>query len=302
MNLKQLEVFLAVAESGSFSRGAEATFLTQSTVSQHIAALESEVGVRLLDRTSRGALLTEGGKILLEHARKVVAGSREISKVMRRFRGLEEAELRIGGSTIPADYLIPAMLASFLGRHPGVQVTLLQGDSRDILDRIEREDAEVGIIGSRFDEEGFTFTPLGRDEIRLIAAPGHPLAGTGAVPLAELANHGFVFRERGSGTAKSVAEALADAGLPAERLHVRACLGSNEAVKQAVATGLGLSFVSELSVRKELARGELVELPVEGLTIARTFYLVARTGRELSPPALAFIGELTGTRLGTRSA
>src|SRR5690242_20104068 len=98
MNLKQLEVFLAVAETGSFSRGAEATLLTQSTVSQHVAALEGELGLALFDRTGRGAHLTEGGKVLLVRAKRVVAEMEEIRQTIRSFRGLETGLLRVGGS------------------------------------------------------------------------------------------------------------------------------------------------------------------------------------------------------------
>lgn len=257
-------------------------------MSQHIAALENELGVKLLDRTGRGALLTEGGKLLLEHARRVVAGAREIEPAMRRFRGVEEAELRVGGSNIPGDHMIPEILPLFLARHPGVRLTLLQGDSREILDKVAREEVEIGIIGSRFDDEGFAFTPLGRDEIRLIAGSAHPLAGRGPVGIDVLARQEFIMREPGSGTARTIAHALAGAGVAPATLAVRASLGSNEAVKHAVASGLGVSFLSEISVRKELGRGELVEIPVDGLKISRTFYLVQRDGRELSPAARAF--------------
>lgn len=288
MNLKQLEVYLAVAESGSFSRGAEATFITQSTVSQHIAALESELGVKLLDRTSRGALLTEGGKLLLDHARRVVADARETERAMRRFRGMEDAALRIGGSTIPGDYMIPASLPLFLARYPGIQLTLIQGDSREVVDKVASETVELGIVGSRFDDEGIAFTPFGRDEIRLVAAPGHPLAGRGTVAAAELAQHDFIAREAGSGTARAVAEALTRAGIDPAALRVRAGLGSTEAVKHAVAGGLGIAFLSEMSVKKEVTRGELAELAVEGLAISRHFYLAERAGRELSPAARSF--------------
>lgn len=288
MNLKQLEVFLAVAESGSFSKGAEATFITQSTVSQHIAALENELGVKLLDRTGRGALLTEGGKLLLEHARRVVTGAREIVPVMRRFRGLEETELRVGGSNIPGDHMIPDVLPLLLSRHPGIRLTILQGDSREILDKVAREEVEVGVVGSRFDDGGLAFTALGHDEIKLMAGRTHPLADKGNVNCDTLSRQEFIMREPGSGTARAVAQALADAGVSPSDLTIRAILGSNEAVKHAVAGGLGVSFLSEISVRKELLRGELVEIPVDGLTVSRTFYLVQRDGRELSPAARAF--------------
>ncbi|WP_298272317.1 selenium metabolism-associated LysR family transcriptional regulator [Geobacter sp.] len=288
MNLKQLEVFLAVADSGSFSRGAEATFITQSTVSQHIAALENELGVKLLDRTSRGALLTEGGKLFLEHARRVVSDTREIERTMRRFRGVEEAALRVGGSTIPGDYLIPESLPHFFDRYPGISLTLLQGDSRETVNRLIREEIEIGVVGSRFEEEGITFTPFGRDEIRLVARPDHPLAGGGAVAPAELGGLEFIVREAGSGTGRAVAEALRAAGILPESLRVRACLGSTEAVKRAVAGGLGVAFLSEISIRRELARGELAVIAVRKLNISRPFCLAERAGRELSPAARAF--------------
>lgn len=288
MNLKQLEVFLAVAESGSFSRGAETTFITQSTVSQHISALEKEFGVKLLDRTGKGALLTSGGKVLLLHARRIIADAREIELTMNRFKGLEDATLSVGGSNIPGSYMIPAVLPLVLERFPALKITLLQGDSREILERIAREEVELGIIGSRFEDKGFTFSPLGKDEIRLIANRQHKWRKKKAVTIEEILEEEFILREPGSGTGKTVREALAKVGVSQDRLKVRAWLGSNEAVKHAVAGGLGISFLSELSVRRELARGELAEVCVRGVNISRHFYLASRSGREFSPAAEAF--------------
>jgi len=119
MNLKQIEVFLAVAESGSFSKGAEATFITQSTVSQHISALESEFGLKLFDRTGKGTFPTAAGKLLLKHARSIADEAREIPVIMNRFKGLENAILSIGGSNIPSSYIIPDLLARFHRDHSG---------------------------------------------------------------------------------------------------------------------------------------------------------------------------------------
>jgi len=288
MNLKQLEIFLAVAETGSFSRGAEATFITQSTASQHISSLESDFGVRLLDRTGRGALLTEGGKVLFQHARQVIDDVQAIHQAMRRFKGVEDVELRIGGSNIPANYMIPELLPVLLERFPTLRLTLIQGDSRDILEKLAREEIELGVVGSRFDEEGFEFAPLGRDEISLVVNRRHPWNGRKSVDLAELEGEPLVLREPGSGTGRTVNAALAKAGLPPQTLKVTAHLGSNEAVKHAVASGLGSSFVSLLSVGKEIEREELVPVKVKGLTISRRFYLASRAGRELSPAAKAF--------------
>lgn len=289
MNLKQLEVFIKVAESGSFSKGAEATFITQSTVSQHISALESEFGMRLLDRTGKGALPTEGGKILLERARKLMEYAKEIPVALARFKGMEEAQLNIAGSSIPGEYMIPKALPLLINRFPGVTIVLLQGDSRDVLGKLLAEEVEFGVVGGTFDEESLRFTPLAKDELVLIAPKGHRWAGK-AVTKEELLREPVVLRESGSGTGKATAQALREAGIEPGKLRVAAHLGSNEAVKRAVMAGIGVSFVSALSVQHELELGTLVQVRVAQVCIEREFYLASRKGRELSPAAQAFRG------------
>jgi LysR family transcriptional regulator, low CO2-responsive transcriptional regulator len=292
VNLKQLEVFLAVAESSSFSRGAEATFITQSTVSQHISALEQELGIRLLDRTGKGAMPTEAGKIILNHARRIVAEMRGIAPAINRFKGLEDVSLTVGASNIPGDYMIPEALPNLLKRFPRLAITVLQGDSHDVLEKITREEVEIGVVGSRFSADAYTFTPLGRDRIIPVAGRGNTLYGRGEVSPEELAGQPIISRERGSGTGKTVNDALSAIGIDPGGLNVKVTLGSNEGVKHAVKSGIGISFISELSVRNELERGELFALKIPGLEITRQFYLVCRAGRELSPAASAFAGAM----------
>jgi LysR family transcriptional regulator, low CO2-responsive transcriptional regulator len=287
MNLKQLEVFINVAESGSFSKGAEATFITQSTVSQHISALENEFGLKLLDRTGKGALLTEGGKLLLERARRLIDYAREIPLALSRFKGVEEAVLRIAGSGIPGEYMIPAALPLLISRFPGLTLTLLQGDSQEVLTKLLAEEIEFGVVGGWLAEDGLEFTPLAKDTIVLIVPTGHHWSGRDCVPLEDLLVEPMVLREPGSGTGKAATDALWNAGINPARLRVAAHLGSNEAVKRAVIAGVGVSFVSAISVQRELAQGSLVQIPVTGIDIRRQFYLVKRKGRELSPAAIA---------------
>lgn len=288
MNLKQLEVFLAVAESSSFSKGAEATFITQSTVSQHISALENEFGLKLFDRTGKGAFTTAAGKLLLKHARSVTDEAREIPVIMNRFKGLENALLCIGGSNIPSSYMIPIILALFHRDHSGVTVILLQDDSCEIVEKLKRDEVELAVTGNRYEEQGIIFDPLGSDNIVLVAGANHRWKDRKEITLSDFREESFVFREPGSGTGKAVRESLAAAGQALDKLKVIAYLGSNESVKQAVVNGVGISFVSEMSVRKECARGELFIVHVAGFAIARRFYLATRRGRELSPAAKAF--------------
>lgn len=288
MNIKQLEVFLAVAESGSFSKGAEATYITQSTVSQHISSLEREFDLHLLDRTGKGALLTEAGKLLAIHAGRIRAGMREAELAMHRFKGVEEAFLRVGGSNIPADYMIPAALPGLLQRFPGVRVTVCQGDSRGIVNRLLQDEMEICVVGSVFALKGIDFKPMGMDLIRLVVGNGHRWQSRSSVSISEIEDEPLIMRESGSGTGQAVLDALAQIGMN-RGLRIKAVLGSNEAVKQSVIAGLGVSFVSELSVQKELERGELVAVTVDGLEIVRRFHLASRSGRALSPAAEAFV-------------
>ena len=287
MNLKQLEVFIKVAESGSFSKGAEATFITQSTVSQHISALESEFGLKLLDRTGKGALLTEGGKLLLERARRLVDYAREIPLALGRFKGVEEAVLRIAGSGIPGEYMIPAALPLLISRFPGLTLILVQGDSREVLAKLMAEEVEFGIVGGWSAEDSLEFTTFAKDQLVLIAPASHRWSGGSGIQLAELLGEPLVLRESGSGTGKAATDALWEAGIDPASLRVAAHLGSNEAVKRAVIAGVGVSFVSAISVQRELDQGSLVQIPVVGIEIKRQFYLAKRKGRELSPAAIA---------------
>ena len=286
MNLKQLEVFLAIVDNGSFSKAARVVHVTQSTVSQHIAALEEEFGAKLLDRTVKGILPTEGGKVLLKHIRKIVAETREIPLAMKRLAGLEDAVLTVGASNIPGNYLIPEAMPFFLNQYPRVAISVIQGDSRETVERVKQEQVEIGVVGTRYEDKDLLFTPLGLDALVLAAGRKESRARGRSITLDELTMEPYVSREPGSGTQKTVQDALIRAGTG--QLNVRVCLGSNEAVKQAVFHGIGVSFISETAIRREIARKELVAVSVKGLEISRCFHIVSRFRRELSPQAGAF--------------
>ncbi|MFA5515018.1 MAG: LysR family transcriptional regulator [Desulfuromonadales bacterium] len=288
MNLRQIDIFLAVADTGSFSRGAEATLLTQSTVSQHIATLEDEIGIRLLDRTGRGAVLTGGGKLFLRHARRVRSELAALEQAMAGFRGLANAPLAVAASNIPADYLIPEILTSLAARHPGIVLSVLSGDSRGALDRLLGGEVELAVLGSRFAAEGVDFTALATDRLHLMVGAQHPWRGRESVRLEELAQMPTIARESGSGSGRALHEALRGAGFDPARLRVAVRLGGNEAVKQAVASGFGFAFLSELSVGRERERGDLHAVAVQGLQVERRLWLARRDGRSLSPAAEAF--------------
>lgn len=288
MNIKQLEIFVNIVTTGSFSKGAEAAFITQSTASQHIAALESLCGVKLLDRTGRGAMPTEAGKVMLIHGQQVLRSLKEAGQAMLKFSQADGVELSVGGSTIPGTYLLPKAIAALRVSDPGVNVTVEIGDSSEILAKLINEQIEIGVVGTAADNKQFRSEALGHDLILLVARKGHPLSGRSAVQPDELLTVPIIMREKGSGTNAVVAAALRQHGIKTEEMKVYATISSSEAIKQAVLADCGVAFVSEMAVREELKQGELVAINLAGLTITRSFSLVQRKGRTLSPAASAF--------------
>ncbi|SRR6266568_5698184 len=288
MNIKQLEIFVTIAATGSFSKGAEAACVTQSTASQHIATLEESCGVRLLDRTGRGAVTTEAGKIMLTHARQVIKSLKDTEQAILRFRQADGVELSVGGSTIPGTYLLPKAIAALRASDPGIRVKVEIGDSSDILARLIDENIEIAIVGAAADDKRFTTEALGCDEIILVVRKGHPWCGRKSVQLEELLREPIVMREKGSGTSDAVSAALRQQGIAPGDLSACATLPGSEAIKQAVLAECGIAFISELAVRGELKRGELVSINLSGIAITRSFSLVHRKGRTVSPAATAF--------------
>jgi len=289
MTLKQLEVFVAVADTSSFSRGAEKSCITQSTASQHIQGLEEELGIRLFDRGRGGALLTEAGKLFYARACRILSECDESRSAVRRFLGMEDVVLKVGASNIPGTCLIPAALGRFQAGCPRVRLEVSQGDSRSVVQQLVAEEIELGFIGGRFDDDRVHFEEMGDDTIVCAVSRTRADAAKKMLRQVELCKAPWVVRGQGSGTQKAVYEALAKTWISRESLRIVAVLGSSEAVKRALLEGAGYAFVSSMSIGEELAGGALATVRIPGLNITRKFYAAYRSGRELSPAATAFL-------------
>ncbi len=288
MTIRQLELFVAVAETASFSKGAEQMALTQSTVSQHIAALEKEMKARLLDRTSRGIFLTAGGEVFLQYARRVLSECQLLQQAMSAFHGLENASLTLGASNIPANYLVPRLLPLLNEQYPGIKINMQSGDSRDVLKLVTEGKVELAITGGRTDDENLEYTPIVKDRLVLICSAESPCAQRSSISRNELLKQPLIFREDGSGTYQALVAALNKALIDPMALNIVARLGSNEAVRQAVLSGFGCAFVSDMSISSHLKNGEIKKLAVEGLSIERQLWQVRLKERSASPAAQAF--------------
>jgi DNA-binding transcriptional LysR family regulator len=193
VDLRQLEIFAKVAELGSFSRAAQALFLTQPTVSEHIRTLEDELGVRLLDRLGRGAAVTKGGALLLGYAQRMLALAREARQAMESFQGRMSGDLLVGASTIPGEYILPALIGRFKEKFPDIAITLLIGGSQAVSDWVLEGRAELGVVGARPGHRALDHRELLPDDIALIVSAGHPWQGRKEITLEELRAEPFAF-------------------------------------------------------------------------------------------------------------
>lgn len=290
MTLKQLEVFVAIAETGSFSKGGEKSGITQSTASQHILGLEEELGIRLFDRSRGGALLTEAGKLFLNRAGKILSDCEGSRSAIRRFLGMEDVTLRVGASDYPGTWMIPAVLGEFQKEHPKVRLDIQQGNSRSVLRQLVDEDVELCFVGGRFEDERILFEPLGEDSLVCAVSPDMIAGSKGSLTQTQLCKVPLIVREDGSGTQKAVHEALAGTWINRDSLTIVARLGCSEAIRRALLNGAGYAFISERAIPEELASGRLTAVRIPGVRITRKFYAARREGRELSPAAAAFLG------------
>lgn len=292
MDLRRLEVFVKVAELGSFSRAAEALALTQPTVSEHVRALEAELGVQLLDRLGRGAVTTPAGELLLGYARRVLALIGETRQAVDQFQGRMRGTLCVGGSTIPGEYVLPPLVGRFRAKYPEVMISLRIGSSREVCGWVDAGLVEVGLVGAPPVGRAVAGRALMEDEMVVVVGPEHPWVGRPEVSLDELAAEPLVVREPGSGSREALEQALASAGRSLGGFRVVAEMGSTQAVKHAVRAGLGAAVVSRRAVEDECRARWLHCVKVRGLQVTRAFHLVVHRDRSRSPLAQAFLAFL----------
>lgn len=283
MDIRALEVFCKIVELRSFSRAAEAVYLTQPTVSGHIKGLEEFVGLKLLDRLGREVVLTKAGELLYGYAKQVLALRNQALQALEEYKGSLKGHLIIGGSNIPGEYVLPALLARFKVQYPDISITLRIGDSREIARGVLEGIYELGAVGAKFDDGQLVYTKLLEDELVVALPRDHGWAQRPTVSLAELVGHPIILREVGSGSRKVLEEALRSAGLDTTALTVVAEMGSTEAIRQAVKSGAGISVISFRAIQDDLERGILNTIPLEGLRLTRDFYLVYHKNRSRSP-------------------
>jgi DNA-binding transcriptional LysR family regulator len=289
MDLWQLNVFCKVVELQSFSKAGESVHLSQPTVSSHIKDLEDHFGTRLVDRLSRKVTPTKAGELLFDYAQQLIALRDRAEAAMAEFSGKIKGHLVIGGSTIPGGYLLPRIIGLFTKHYPEVQISLKVGDTSEILNEVLAGHIEAGVVGARSHDKLLHQMPVISDDMCLVVPCNHPWARLRRIRIKELLGAPFIIREAGSGTLRSIEQQLQKKGISMSDLNIVAEMGSTEAVRQAIKSGVGLSILSAVAVADDIQFNSLKAIQVEGLNLKRSFYLTTHKQRTPSPLCGVFI-------------
>jgi DNA-binding transcriptional LysR family regulator len=296
MTLRQLQVFLAVAREKSFSLAARKIHSSQPTMSEHVAELEVELGKKLFFRRGREVALTEAGRVFEQYVASAVLAVEGARQAVNDLDGLTHGSLMVGASTTPGIYVMPAIIAAFRRRHPGVELRLQIANSRVIEERVKARELDLGVVGGHAVGPGEECLAAGLpDELILVVPPDHAWAKRRDIAPQALAGEPLLMREEGSATRSLTERALQRAGV---RFQVTLELDHTEAIKQAVMVGLGVAFISIYAVRGELETRRLHALRLKGIRMQRHFHVLHHEARRLTASARAFMEVLAGSGRG----
>ncbi|KAB2925701.1 MAG: LysR family transcriptional regulator [Dechloromonas sp.] len=292
---RRLQVFHAVARNLSFTRAADALFMTQPAVTFQIKQLEEQYGTRLFERRHGSISLTPAGELVLSYAERILALSDEMDTRLAEMTGEMRGPLLVGASTTIAEFMLPRVLGEFNALYPQVRARLIVANSESIEGRVAEHTLDIGLIEAPAKLSGLSSVACCEDDLLVICAPDYPLAEMASVTPKLLADYEFISREPGSGTRE-----ITDAYFRAHQIEPQALktqmeLGSPEALKGVVATGLGYAIVSRAVVDKELRLGGLVAIPLQP-PLKRSLYLVYPQDRFQSRLAATFI-DFAGRKL-----
>jgi DNA-binding transcriptional LysR family regulator len=286
VDLGQLEAFVQVANQRSFSRAAEALFLTQPSVTARIQALERDLGERLFERSGRGVRLTEVGACFLPHAERVLQVLHAGREAIDSLRNLQSGTLILAAATTVSTYILPGLLKTFRSRFPRVEVSVRTGNSEQVLQMLLADEAQVGLVRAVYHQDIET-KGLVEDELVLVCNSEHEFAGSDGITVEQLGDQPFIFFDRMS-SYYALAQGLFRQRGVVPRIHME--LDSMEATKRMVEEGLGIALLPRISVERELQAGTLAAVDILGMpNPTRQIALITRRARPLGPVAQSFV-------------
>lgn len=291
MNLKQLEAFAEVAESGSFSRAAKKLFLTQPTVSAHISSLEKELDARLFVRNTKEVSLSEDGQKLYSYARQILDLAGKIEEEFGRDKEEGRKCITIAASTIPAQYLLPDILTRFNEKYPGEQLKIVESDSAQVVEQVVEYKVDIGFTGTVLEKKHCQYLPFYKDDLVIIAPDTEKYRAYKKTPddVSWIQNEPVIMREEGSGTRKEAEKQLRHLGLRTEKLNVIASIANQETIKRSVMQGMGVSILSRLAAKEEAEKGQVISFAIPQADEGRDINVVYNKNHQLSRSAERFL-------------
>lgn len=289
MNLKQLEAFVQVSESGSFSKAAKELFLTQPTISAHISSLEKELNVRLFIRNTKEVSLSDDGKDLYRYAKQITDLEKAIEE--RFYMDSDDGKhfITIAASTIPAQYLLPKVLMCYRERYPKEQIKIMETDSSEVVTQVVDHTVDVGFTGTVLEKKHCKYIPFYKDELAVIT-PDTPeyriLKEQNRDDIDWIKRKPLILREEGSGTRKEAEKQLKNAGISMEDLDIVASIANQETIKKSVKQGMGITVLSRLAAEDE---DGLLIFPIPGADEGRDINLVYNKNYQMTRSADRFI-------------
>ena len=288
MELRQLQSLMAVVEYKSFSKAAEKLFISQPTISTHIRMLEEELNSRLIIRTTKSIEVTMHGRELYECAHQIFSLK---DNLVQRWAEENEKIIRVGASTIPADYILPEVLPVFRKHEPDIKFYIHQNDSQNIISGLLNGNFSLGMVGMKQQEKMISFVPFYQDEMVMITPKKERFLNINKdnFSLKDIIfNEPIILREQGSGSKKSIETYFEKMSINEEDLQIIARLNDQESIKKLVASGLGISFISEKAV-EDSAKEKLLVFKLPNYSTKRNLYFAYRKDYILQEHIVRFI-------------
>ena len=287
MQFHQLMAFIRVAEQKSFSKAAETLFLSQSTVSTHINSLEKYFGQKVFDRLSKNVTLTPFGQRLFYWSKEIISIREKAMWDLKEWTGKAEGNIIIAASTVPAQYMVPGLISSFIKKYSGISFSVTQKDSLGVANYIASGDADIGLLGEMYYTDKLEYIPIYQEKMVLVTPASTILEGP--VSLAKLLDSNFIFRKVGSGTQAFIEKMLHSTGIETSRFKIIGYFDNVQSIKQGVKEGMGFSIISEIAAR-DYEKSKLINsYEIEEMSGTRSFYLAYNKHKTLSPITLEFI-------------
>ncbi len=278
MNIENLKTFCLVVDEGSISQAARLSFISQPAVTRQIRQLESFYGTLLFDRTEGKLIVTQTGKMLYPFAKAIISDFNRSKEVILQATGKYNSNISIGASLTIGEFLLPNVLGRFKKLMPDINVTLTIKNTPTVLDDLDNDVVDIGLVEGIVENNKFTVEKFADDELILVYPPDHPWHEKSKIDIKELASERMIWRESISGTRLIIENALKEHRV-LDKMENYMEIGSTQAIKSAVESGLGVSILSRLTVARELELGFLKEMNISGINIKRSLWLVKKPQR-----------------------